>query len=100
MNGEALRLIRILNNIKSKDMAEKLGISSSYLSQIENNKRRPTLEIIEKYAEIFEMRTSSLIFLLEEYQDKSFSGKIKGNTKDVVIGLMKTLEKFGGFDEE
>jgi transcriptional regulator with XRE-family HTH domain len=100
MNGEALRLIRILNNKKSKDLAEQLEISSSYLSQIENNKRKPTLEIIVKYADIFSMRASTLLFLLEEYQDVSFGGKAKSNTKDIVLNLMKTLEKFGGYENE
>lgn len=100
MNGQALKLIRVLNNTKSKDLAKELDISPSYLSQIENNKRNPTLKIIEKYAEVFEMRTSTLVFLLEEYEKQSFSGKIKGNTQDLVLNLMQALKKFGGHNDE
>ena len=43
MVGEALRLLRIFNGYKSTELAEKLGISQSYVSEIENNKKQPTM---------------------------------------------------------
>ena len=35
MVNEALRLLRVFNDYKAKDFAEKIGISYSYLSEIE-----------------------------------------------------------------
>ena len=40
--GKALRILRLNNNEILKDMADKLNITSAYLSAIENGKREPT----------------------------------------------------------
>lgn len=40
--GKALRVIRINRGLLLKDMACIIGVSSSYISSIENRKRRPT----------------------------------------------------------
>ena len=37
MNGEVLRLLRVFNDIKANELAKQLGISKSYLSEIEHN---------------------------------------------------------------
>jgi transcriptional regulator with XRE-family HTH domain len=95
MTGEPLKLLRIMNEIKSKDLAEQLGISPSYLSLIENNKKRPTLEIVEKYAEVFKMKPSSIVFLMEDFNDSSTAGKIKNGTQGVFMSMLKKLQKFG-----
>ena len=42
-----LRTIRKSKGLKLNDIASKLGISSSYLSTIENNKKNPKITIIE-----------------------------------------------------
>ena len=60
MIGEALRLLRIFNGYKSVELAEKMGISQSYVSEIENNKKQPTMDILEKYANVFGMKRSTL----------------------------------------
>jgi transcriptional regulator with XRE-family HTH domain len=58
MLNEALRLIRVYHDVRQSEMAEKLGISKSYLSEIEHDRKRPTLDLVEKYAEIFKIPVS------------------------------------------
>lgn len=99
MTGDALKLIRILNDKKSKELAEELEISPSYLSQIENNKKKPSFEIMDKYSKVFNMRVSAIIFFSEEYDKITLEGKVKGNTQRFTLKLMETLAKFGGYDE-
>ena len=66
MIGEVLRLIRVIEGIKANDMAKKLGISPSYLSLIENEKKRPSVELIEKFAGVIGVRPSQVMFFYEE----------------------------------
>lgn len=49
MIGETIKLLRNTYGINSQDLALKIEISQSYMSEIENNKKIPKLEIIKKY---------------------------------------------------
>lgn len=100
MNGEALKILRMMKEMKSKDLAVKLDISPSYLSLIENSHKKPTLEIVEKYAEVFNMKTSSVIYLMEDYDDETFAGRTKNGTREIFIKVMKKLQKLGDLYEE
>lgn len=87
MLNEALKLVRLFHHLKQIELAEKLGISKSYLSEIESGKKTPNLEIINKYSETFDIKPSSLLLFSESIQDNSFVDKsrIKIATKAVNI---------------
>ena len=72
--GEALRLLRIFNGYKSAELAQMLGISQSYVSELENNKKQPTMEVLDKYATVFGMKKSTL-FLFAESLEKDSANK-------------------------
>ncbi len=65
MLNKALRLLRVFHDLKQKDLAEKLGVSKSYISEIESGNKTPTLALLERYTEVFEVPTSSILFLAE-----------------------------------
>jgi len=65
MLGDSLKLIRKMHSIPAKQLASKLGISATYLSEIENNKKKPTLDILLKYAECFKVKLSTILFFDE-----------------------------------
>jgi len=75
MLNEALRLIRVFHDINQSVLAERLQISKSYLSEIESGKKSPSLDILEKYSEIFEIPVSSILLFSEKMDDNSFSEK-------------------------
>lgn len=64
--GDVLRLIRTRLGNDQKKMAEFLGISSNYLSQIETNKREPTQEKIKEFADHLQISKEALIFLASD----------------------------------
>lgn len=101
MIGEALRLLRIFNGYKSAEMAKKLEISQSYVSEIENNKKQPTMEILDRYAKLFDMKKSTLLLFAESLENDS---EMRNNKKQKVavagMKLLKILEKVGKFEEE
>lgn len=69
-----LKMIRTLYGRTVKDVAQALGISPSYLSEIENGKRKPTLEVLSGYSKEFKIAMSSLLFMSEE---KMFSAQLE-----------------------
>lgn len=62
---EALRLIRVFHDISQTDLADKLGVSKSFLSEIESGKKRPSLDLLAQYAAEFDVPLSSLMFFAE-----------------------------------
>lgn len=93
MIHNALRLIRVFHDIKQKDLAEKLGISNSYLSEIESGNKPPSLELIEKYAEVFKMPTSSILFFSENLPDADKSEKTKQFVSRKVLKILDWISE-------
>ncbi len=96
MLSEALRLLRVFHDMKQKDLADKLGLSKSYISEIENGNRTPSFEVIEKYAELFKIPVSSIVFFSEQIEDsrskKSTASKTKHAIASKVINFLQLLE--------
>jgi transcriptional regulator with XRE-family HTH domain len=93
MLNEALRLIRVYHDVRQSEMAEKLGISKSYLSEIEHDRKRPTLDLVEKYAEIFKIPVSSIMFFSENMGKAGAYEKARGIVARKIISLMQFLEE-------
>lgn len=100
MINEALRLLRVFHDLKATDLAQKLEISQSYLSEIETGKKTPSLELINKYSLIFKMKPSTILFFSEEIERDNIKGKLKYDTRNLMIRLMKIIEKFGELGDE
>lgn len=85
MVNESLRLFRVFHDFKLIEMANELGISPSYLSEIEKGKKDPTLKLLDKYAEVFNIPTSSIL---------SFSEKLGQNQKGIKAKIAKSIVNF------
>ena len=94
MLGNTLRLVRVLHDKKSSDLAQELGISSAYLSKIETEKAQPTLEILNKYAEVFQTTTSALLFFSENLDKEKNRGPFKISMRNVMLKLLEILEGY------
>ena len=67
--GEVLRLSRIANDFTLKEMANKLGVTPSYVSLIEQGKRNPSDDILNKYSEVLNMSKETLMLFGEENEN-------------------------------
>ena len=85
MLGEALRLIRVFHDVKLNELAEQLNVSKGYISEIESQKKKPSLDLIEKYSKRFKISTSAIMLFSEEL-DKDRS--------DLKIGIRNKILKF------
>jgi transcriptional regulator with XRE-family HTH domain len=69
MLNKVLKLVRQYHRLDQKTAAKKLGISKSYLSEIETGKKEPTLRIIDLYTVAFDLPSSSLLLISESLKD-------------------------------
>lgn len=93
MLNEALRLIRVYHDMKQSEAAEKLGISKSYLSEIENGHKDPTLDVIRKYESTFGIPASSIMFFSENIGKPSSRESARTFVASKIIRLMQFLEE-------
>lgn len=54
--GEQIKRIRKTKGFTQNELAEFSGLSRSYLSDIENNRKNPSVETVKKLAESFNMK--------------------------------------------
>ena len=93
MIGDVLKRTRAINGLKATEMSELLEISKSYLSEIENNKKKPSLELLEKYSKIYGIKLSSLILLSEDYDDAKKDNKGETFVRNMMMRLIKGMSK-------
>ena len=91
MIGTILKRMRNIYGYKAYEMGEKLEISNSYLSEIENNKKQPSLELLEKYSEVFGVKVSSIFLLAERYEEKNASNKGNQLIRTMMVNLIKIM---------
>lgn len=92
MLNEALRLLRVFHDLTLTEMAKELEISAPYLSEIENGKKAPTLELVRRYARIFKTSPSSLLFFSEEIERGRKSGDLRAFLRRKTIQFLQKIE--------
>lgn len=91
MQHKALRLVRVFHDMNQSALAERLGISKSYLSELESGKKSPTLELLQKYAETFNMPLSSLLFFAENVDNPSRSDKARSAIAGKALKMLQWI---------
>ncbi|RNB90145.1 XRE family transcriptional regulator [Brevibacillus nitrificans] len=103
--GKFCRKLRIDNEELLKDMASKLGVTSSYLSAVENGKRNVPQEWLQVISEIYdlsEQQFSELQKGIEESQTvikfdlKDFSNE----KKDILVAFAREHKRLESNDLE
>lgn len=56
--------VRINKNLTQIELARKAKISQSYLSELEHNKKSPTLRLLCKIAEALDVQPGELVYYL------------------------------------
>ena len=99
MLSKALRLMRVFHDLSQKDLAEKLGMSKSYLSEIESGKKTPTLDLLSRYSEIFDMPLSSIMFFSENLDNNNIkTEKLRTFISSKVISLLNFIAERSAYD--
>lgn len=93
MLNEALRLVRAYHDISQTQLCTKLGVSNSYLSEIESGKKQPSLDLLKKYSEYFDVPVSSLLFFSENLDNPKITDKIRVGTARKIVALLQWVEQ-------
>src|SRR6185312_15667271 len=95
MINRALRLAREFHRMKQVELAKRLNISTSYLSEIEAGKKPPTIELLDGYAELFGVPASTFLMFGEQV-----SGKEDQKRQEKARKLLQFFEWVAGEDDE
>ena len=93
MIHEALRLMRVFHDFKQVELAEKLGISKSHISEIEKGNKSPSLDLIQRYATELKIPVSSIMFFAEELPNAKSGEKIRSKIAGKVIDILRFVER-------
>lgn len=102
MFNERLEKYRNDLNLKKKDMADKLEVSESYYSLIENGKRNPSKNLIEKIVLISELPEEYWIYGIkkEDYVNTRNDFKSLKKALDTILDLSSISNVDEIFDED
>ena len=59
--GRSIKLVRTIAELKQGEMAERLGITQNYLSLLENNKAEPSLSLLRRISDEFNVPINFLL---------------------------------------
>ncbi len=94
MLSEALRLIRVFHDVKQNELAKRLGVSKSYLSEVERGKKSPSIETIRKYASEFQMPVSSILFFSEQLDNLTQNPPKPDHAREIIAGKVISFLQF------
>lgn len=87
--GKALRIARAISGLQQKDLADKAGLDSSYVSLIEMGKRKPSLKAVRALSKALELPASLLTLLASEPDDLTLTDP--SELREVATSLAKLL---------
>jgi transcriptional regulator with XRE-family HTH domain len=89
--NEALKMIRVFHDLTQSELADKLGVSKSHVSGIESGRKAPSLELLQRYATVFDVPLSSIMFFSENLGDRSAADRARGIVAKKIVALMRFI---------
>lgn len=91
MISKAIKVIRQYHNLNQNQLAEKLSISSSYLSELESGKKEPSLEILQRYSAVFNVPLSSLVVFSETLEGRHTMSKARSFISKKMLKILEWI---------
>lgn len=98
--GQAITYIKETLNISSSDLSRKANVPRSYISQIENGKRIPTIDVLSKIANALNNTPLSYIFLRAQLLSNNNNTKGKEFASTIVENMEAMVSRLYWFPEE
>jgi len=96
MIGKALRIIRKKRGLTQGQLADQSGITQTYLSQIEKNKKEPTLSVLRDICEVINVPVAILFWFtldeskVEEGKREAFN-LVKPSVDEMILSFFNTV---------
>ena len=94
--GERIRFYRKAKNITQVELAEKLGVASRYISNIEQGYRKPLLDTLINICNYFEVELTDVLPLREEKEPNpkdELIYEISAKCRDLEIAQIGLVKK-------
>lgn len=91
--GELMKKIRLIYGFTAVYVSQMLNISASYLSEIEHNKRTPSIELLQAFADLCDLKLSMLILIAEEYSHMRKNDTAERIIQKKMISLVNKYSK-------
>lgn len=90
--GRALKLVRSYHDLSQIELAQKLDISRSYLSEIEAGKKTPSMDLLAQYSLQFAVPLSTLLLVSEGFEDETLTARLKKSATDKAIRFLEWVD--------
>lgn len=95
--GEKIREIREKKSITMRELAEKVGVSESLISQIERNKVSPAIDTLLKIVDVLNI---DIEYLFNDYKKKKAIHLVKKENREKIIQKDVVYERLSNIKEE
>lgn len=96
MLNRALKIVRQYHNLNQTQLAGKLSLSTSYISELESGKKEPTLEVLDRYAKAFNMSMSSLLVFSETLDGTHSKSKARAFFSKRMLNILEWIAAQNG----
>jgi transcriptional regulator with XRE-family HTH domain len=86
--AQALRLMRVYHDLSQTELSQKIAMSCATISMLERGTREPSLETLDKYAQVFNVPVSSLLFFSEELAGEGVTKPIRKTVAKKIIAVL------------
>ena len=93
-------MVRNFHRLKQTDLADKLKISNSYLSEIESGDKSPSVELLGNYSKIFNIPVSTLLLFSERLNEKKFSERVRVQAGDKILRMLEWVAESEHFEND
>lgn len=94
MYDRALKLIRQYHRLSQAELADKIGLSRSFVSELEKvDGKKPSIDVLERYASFFNIPVSSLLLFAERSGAPDLRDKTRSFAADKVLRMLEWLEE-------
>ena len=93
MIKKALKTLRQYHNLNQTQLAEKLSVSTSYLSEIESGKKEPSLDLLHKYSDCFNIPLSSLLVFSETLDGSQNISKVRTFVSKKMLKIIEWISE-------
>lgn len=90
--NRVLRLVRSYHDMNLSEASKHIGLSKSYISQLEHGHKKASLVVLEKYAAAFDISVSTLVLFSEHAETKGLAEKVRGFTTDKAVKMLEWIE--------
>lgn len=101
MFNEYLKSYKLTYNLKSNEMAKKLGISESYYSSLENGRRSPSKTILKNIVQLTKLPEEYWLYGINPNESKNISSfQSLNKAVNLIKDLNLTISSSDLFNEE